>query len=111
MKRLLLNNLKGLRTHFPNLVYKLSKALYGLKQASWAWYERLTNFLIEKWYKRRGVNKILGELIKYFFIMHFDTGIIIAQIYVANIVFGSTSPLLTLTLISRHKVKVIMIKC
>ena len=37
---------------FPNHVYKLNKVLYGLKQAPRAWYERLTNFLIEKGYKR-----------------------------------------------------------
>ena len=71
--------------HFPNHVFKLNKALYGLKQAPRAWYERLTNFLIEKGYKRGRVDKTL-------FIMHFDTGVIIAQIYVDDIVFGSTSP-------------------
>ena len=64
---------------------KLDKALYGLKQASQVWYERLTNFLIEKGYKREGVGKTL-------FIMYFDTGIIIAQIYVDDIIFGSSSP-------------------
>ena len=57
--------------YFPNHVFKLTKALYDLKQAPWAWYERLTNFLIEKGYKRRGLDKTL-------FIMHFDTGVIIA---------------------------------
>ena len=71
--------------HLPNHVYKLNKALYGLKQAPQAWYERLTNFLIEKGYKKGGVDKT-------FFIIHFDTDIIIAQIYVNDIVFGSTSP-------------------
>ena len=40
--------------HFPNHVYKLNKDLYSLKQAPRAWYERLTNFLIEKSYKRGG---------------------------------------------------------
>ena len=66
-------------------MYKLNKELYGLKQAPQAWYERLTNFLIEKGYERGGVDKTL-------FIMHFDTCIIIAQIYVDDIVFSSTSP-------------------
>jgi len=70
--------------HFPNHVYKLKKALYGLKQAPRAWYERLTSFLVEKGYKRGGVDKTL-------FIKHFKTGMIIAQIYVDDIVFGSTS--------------------
>ena len=45
----------------------------------------MTNFLIEKGYKRGGVDKTL-------FIRHFDTGIIIAQIYVDDIGLGSTSP-------------------
>ncbi|WVZ52313.1 hypothetical protein U9M48_003386 [Paspalum notatum var. saurae] len=34
-----------------NHVYRLSKALYGLNQAPQAWYERLTDFLIEKGFK------------------------------------------------------------
>lgn len=34
----------------PEFVYKLQKALYGLKQAPRAWYERLTNFLIQQGY-------------------------------------------------------------
>ena len=38
---------------FPNHVIKLKKALYGLKQAFKAWYERLTNFLIEKSTRKR----------------------------------------------------------
>jgi len=33
---------------FPNHVYKLKKALYGLKQAPKAWYERLTQFLVNQ---------------------------------------------------------------
>ena len=70
--------------HFPNHVYKLKKALYGLKQAPRAWYERLTTFLVEKGYKRGGVDKTL-------FIKSFKSGITIAQIYVDDIVFGSTA--------------------
>ena len=56
-----------------------------MKQAPRAWYKKVTNFLIEKGYKRRGVDKTL-------FIRHFDTSIIISQIYFDDIVFGSTSP-------------------
>ena len=33
---------------YYNHVYRLDKVLYGLKQAPRAWYETLTNFLIEK---------------------------------------------------------------
>jgi hypothetical protein len=32
--------------HHPHHVFKLKKALYGLKQAPWAWYERLTPYLL-----------------------------------------------------------------
>ena len=67
----------------PNHVYELKKALYGLKQAPRAWYERLTTFFVEKGYKRGGVDKTL-------FIKSFKLGITIAQIYVDDIVFGST---------------------
>ena len=70
--------------YFPNHVYKLNKALYRLKQVPRAWYKRLTNFLIEKCYKRGGVDKT-------FIIIHFDTFTIIAQIYVDDIEFGSTT--------------------
>ena len=70
--------------HHPHHVYRLKKALYGLKQKPRAWYERLTNFLIDKGYERRGVDKTL-------FINKDMSDIIIAQIYVDDIVFCSTS--------------------
>ncbi|KAK6119491.1 hypothetical protein DH2020_046768 [Rehmannia glutinosa] len=69
--------------HIPNHVYKLKKALYGLKQAPRK-YERLTTFLCNKGLKRESVDKTL-------FIQKFKNGITIAQIYVDDIVFGSTS--------------------
>jgi len=37
---------------FPNYVFKLKKAFYGLKQAPRAWYERLSNFLLENGFRR-----------------------------------------------------------
>ncbi|XP_019158760.1 PREDICTED: uncharacterized protein LOC109155595 [Ipomoea nil] len=64
-------------------MFKLNKALYGLKQAPRAWYERLTEFLIKKGYKRGRVDKTL-------FVKHYGQDIVIAQIYVDDIVFGST---------------------
>ena len=68
----------------PDHVFKLKKVLYGLKQALRAWYECLTIFLVQKGYMREGVDKTL-------FIKNFNSDIIIAQIYVHDIVFGSTS--------------------
>ena len=38
--------------HFSNHVLRLKKALYGLKQAPRAWYDRLTQYLLDKGFKR-----------------------------------------------------------
>jgi hypothetical protein len=45
--------------HYPQHVYKLKKALYGLKQALRAWYERLTTYLLEKWFTRGQADQTL----------------------------------------------------
>ncbi|XP_019173231.1 PREDICTED: uncharacterized protein LOC109168701 [Ipomoea nil] len=71
--------------HHPDYVYKLQKALYGLKQAPKAWYERLTQYLLQNNYKRGGSDKTL-------FIKRSGKHITIAQVYVDDIVFGSTQP-------------------
>ena len=70
---------------YPNHVFRLKKALYGLKQAPRAGYERLSSFLLDKGFKRGGNDQTL-------FVKHFDKHIIIAQVYVDDIIFGSTSP-------------------
>ncbi|KAA0045419.1 putative mitochondrial protein [Cucumis melo var. makuwa] len=62
-------------------VYKLNKALYGLKQAPRAWYERLTMYLGERGYSK-------GETDKTLFISRTGTDLVIAQIYVDDIIFG-----------------------
>jgi len=43
----------------PNHVFKLDKALYGLKQAPRAWYELLSNFLLENGFRRGKVDNTL----------------------------------------------------
>ena len=68
----------------PNHVYKLQKALYGLKQAPRAWYERLSNFLLEKDFSRGKVDTTL-------FIKRKHNDILLVQIYVDDIIFGSTN--------------------
>ncbi|GJY88041.1 ribonuclease H-like domain-containing protein [Tanacetum coccineum] len=67
----------------PDHVYKLKKALYGLKQAPKAWYDRLKAFLIKHEYKMRMVDNTLFTKKK-------SSNIIIVQIYVDDIIFGST---------------------
>ncbi|GKE34438.1 retrovirus-related pol polyprotein from transposon TNT 1-94 [Tanacetum coccineum] len=67
----------------PNHVFKLKKALYGLKQAPKAWYDRLKAFLIDHKYTMGLVDNTL-------FTKKRNLHIIIVQIYVDDIIFGST---------------------
>ncbi|GJY83885.1 retrovirus-related pol polyprotein from transposon TNT 1-94 [Tanacetum coccineum] len=67
----------------PNLVFKLKKSLYGLKQAPKAWYDRLKAFLLDHSYTMGLVDNTL-------FTKKNDSRIIIVQIYVDDIIFGST---------------------
>ncbi|GJV88937.1 retrovirus-related pol polyprotein from transposon TNT 1-94 [Tanacetum coccineum] len=67
----------------PNHVYRLKKALYGLKQGPKAWYDRLKSFLIKHDYTKGMVDNTLFTKKK-------DPNIIIVQIYVDDIIFGST---------------------
>lgn len=70
--------------HLPSYIYRLKKALYGLKQAPRAWYERLTKFLLDHHFDQGSVDKTL-------FMKKQNGHILIAQIYVDDIIFGSTS--------------------
>ncbi|CAL9020228.1 unnamed protein product, partial [Prunus brigantina] len=72
--------------HHPNDVFRLKKALYGLKQAPRAWYERLSSHLLGNGYVRGSVDKTL-------FVKRFKKDVLIAQVYVDDIVVGSTSDL------------------
>jgi len=68
----------------PDHVYKLMKSLYGLKQAPRAWYDRLSNFLIENDFKR-------GQVDTTHFKRTLKKDILVVQIYVDDIIFGSTN--------------------
>nr|GEU62957.1 hypothetical protein [Tanacetum cinerariifolium] len=68
---------------FPNKVYKVVKALYGLHQALRAWYATLSTFLEKSGYKRRAIDKTL-------FIKKDKKYIMLVQVYVDDIIFGST---------------------
>ncbi|WVZ98660.1 LOW QUALITY PROTEIN: hypothetical protein U9M48_044068 [Paspalum notatum var. saurae] len=67
-----------------NHVYRLSKALYGLKQAPRAWYERLRDFLIEKYFT-------IGRVDTTLFTKKTDNDLFVCQVYVDDIIFGSTN--------------------
>jgi hypothetical protein len=71
-------------SEYPNHVYKLSKALYGLKQAPRAWYECLRDFLITNDFK-------VGKADPTLFTKTVAKHLFICQIYVDDIIFGSTN--------------------
>ena len=74
-------------TSHPNHVFKLKKALYSLKQALKAWYDRLSFFLLNKGYLRGKVDQTL-------FIKKQSKHILVVQIYVDDIISGSTKEIL-----------------
>jgi hypothetical protein len=65
-------------------VYNLTKALYGLKQSLRAWYECLRDFIISNAFK-------VGKADRTFFTKSYDGDLFICQIYVDDIIFGSTN--------------------
>ena len=69
---------------FPNHVYKLQKALYGLKQAPKAWYECLKEFLLKQGFE-------IGKADPTLFTNKVGNDIFVCQIYVDDIIFGSTN--------------------
>jgi hypothetical protein len=71
-------------SEYPTHDYKLSKALYRLKQAPRAWYECLRDFLITNGFKVRKANPTL-------FTTTIAKDLYICQIYVDDIIFGSTN--------------------
>ncbi|GJX20135.1 putative ribonuclease H-like domain-containing protein [Tanacetum coccineum] len=68
---------------YPQKVYKVVKALYGLHQAPRAWYATLSTFLLKNGYRRGTIDKTL-------FIKKDKHDIILVQVYVDDIIFGST---------------------
>ncbi|GJU28039.1 putative ribonuclease H-like domain-containing protein [Tanacetum coccineum] len=68
---------------YPQKVYKVVKALYGLHQAPRAWYATLSTFLLKNGYRRGAIDKTL-------FLKKDKHGIILVQVYVDDIIFGST---------------------
>ncbi|GKD47906.1 putative ribonuclease H-like domain-containing protein [Tanacetum coccineum] len=79
---------------FPNRVYKVEKTLYGLHQAPRAWYETLSTYLLENGFRRGTIDKSL-------FIKKIKNDILLVQMYVDDIIFGSTKKSLRLQLEQR----------
>nr|GEU91155.1 retrovirus-related Pol polyprotein from transposon TNT 1-94 [Tanacetum cinerariifolium] len=69
----------------PEKVYRLRKALYGLNQAPRAWYDELSKFLISKGFTKGTIDPTL-------FTIRYGEDILLVQIYVEDIIFGSTNP-------------------
>ncbi|GJX02599.1 retrovirus-related pol polyprotein from transposon TNT 1-94 [Tanacetum coccineum] len=69
----------------PDKVYRLRKALYGLKQAPRAWYDELSKFLISKGFTKGIIDPTL-------FTIKYGEDILLVQIYIDDIIFGSTNP-------------------
>nr|GEW03820.1 hypothetical protein [Tanacetum cinerariifolium] len=68
--------------YFHNKVYKVEKALYGLHQAPRAWYETFSTYLLENRFRRGTIDKTL-------FIKKDRGDILLVQVYVDDIIFGS----------------------
>nr|GEZ88948.1 retrovirus-related Pol polyprotein from transposon TNT 1-94 [Tanacetum cinerariifolium] len=70
--------------HHPSHVYKLKEVLYGLKQALRAWYDELPKFLLHNHLNKGTIDPTL-------FIRRFDNDIFVVEVYVDDIIFGSTN--------------------
>ncbi|KAI3814188.1 hypothetical protein L1987_18936 [Smallanthus sonchifolius] len=70
--------------HNINKVYNLDKALYGLHQAPRAWYETLSKHLLSNGFDR-------GQIDSTLFIRKAGGDILLVQVYVDDIIFGSTN--------------------
>ncbi|GJY93341.1 putative ribonuclease H-like domain-containing protein, partial [Tanacetum coccineum] len=68
---------------YPDKVYKVVKALYGLHQAPRAWYETLAKYLLDNGFHR-------GKIYQTLFIKKQKGDILLIQVYVDDIIFGST---------------------
>ncbi|GJW11250.1 hypothetical protein Tco_1577077 [Tanacetum coccineum] len=70
---------------FPHKVYKMVKAMYGLHQAPRAWYGTLSKYLLDNGFQRGTIDQTL-------FIKKHKGEFLLVQVYVDNIIFGSSNP-------------------
>ncbi|GJW72109.1 retrovirus-related pol polyprotein from transposon TNT 1-94 [Tanacetum coccineum] len=74
--------------YHPDQVYCLKKELYRLKQAPRAWYDELSKLLVSKGFSKGSIDLTL-------FITKHGEDIFLVQIYVDDIILGSTNPKLS----------------
>nr|GEV85798.1 hypothetical protein [Tanacetum cinerariifolium] len=67
----------------PDKVYKVVKSLYGLHQGPRAWYKTLAKYLLGKGFHR-------GKIEQTLYIKRQQGDILLVQVYVDDIIFGST---------------------
>nr|GEW79315.1 putative ribonuclease H-like domain-containing protein [Tanacetum cinerariifolium] len=72
-------------SEFPAKVYKVEKAMYGLHQAPRAWYGTLSKYLLMNGFQRGTTDQTL-------FIRRQRGDFILVQVYVDDIIFGSSNP-------------------
>nr|GEV56146.1 hypothetical protein [Tanacetum cinerariifolium] len=70
---------------YPTRVYKVEKAMYGLHQAPRAWYGTLSKYLLTNGFQRGTIDQTL-------FIRRKRGDFILVQVYVDDIIFGSSNP-------------------
>nr|GFA41655.1 putative ribonuclease H-like domain-containing protein [Tanacetum cinerariifolium] len=70
---------------FPARVYKVEKAMYGLHQAPRAWYDTLSKYLLTNGFQNGTIDQTL-------FIKRQREDFILLQVYVDDIIFGSSNP-------------------
>ncbi|GJY78993.1 retrovirus-related pol polyprotein from transposon TNT 1-94 [Tanacetum coccineum] len=79
-----IHELQGLLNGCQKCLSKCPKALYGLKQEPRAWNETLPTFLIQNKFTRGRIDNIL-------FFYKSKGDVLLVQVYVDDIIFGSTS--------------------
>nr|GFA61023.1 putative ribonuclease H-like domain-containing protein [Tanacetum cinerariifolium] len=70
---------------YPARVYKVEKTMYGLHQAPRAWYGTLSKYLLTNGFQRGTIDQAL-------FIRRKREDFILVQVYVDDIIFGSSNP-------------------
>nr|GFA74867.1 hypothetical protein [Tanacetum cinerariifolium] len=70
---------------FPAKVYNVEKAMYGLHQAPRAWYSNLSKYLLKNGFQRGTIDQTL-------FIISQREDFILVQVYMDDIIFGSSNP-------------------